>query len=75
MPDIYKKCFIGLRLTEHDGNANTVQEFEAINIPIVHNHSDYGLKWKNIDNIINHIKKCDKKKKKIPGFHEFRDFR
>lgn len=65
MPNIYKKCFIGIRLTEHDGNANTVQEFQAMNIPIVHNHSDYGLKWKNIDDILNHIKKYDKKKEKI----------
>lgn len=55
MPNIYKKCFIGLRLTNFDGNANTAQEFEAMGIPIVHNHSDYGLKWKNIDDIITHI--------------------
>ena len=56
MPDVYSKCFIGLRLTMKDGNANTVQEFEAMNIPIVHNQSDYGLKWKNTSDIINHIK-------------------
>ena len=56
MPEIYEQCFIGLRLTNNDGNANTVQEFEAMNIPIVHNQSEYGLKWKTIDDIINHIK-------------------
>ena len=55
MPDIYSRCFIGLRLTEHDGNANTVQEFEAMNIPIVHNQSDYGLKWKTVNDIYEHI--------------------
>lgn len=55
MPRVYEKCFIGLRLTEKDGNANTVQEFEAMNIPIVHNQSEYGLKWKNVDDIITHI--------------------
>ena len=55
MPKIYAQCFIGLRLTENDGNANTVQEFEAMKIPIVHNQSNYGLKWKNINDIINHI--------------------
>lgn len=54
--EIYKKCFIGLRLTTKDGNANTVQEFECMNIPIVHNLSEYGLKWKNVDDIVNHIK-------------------
>ena len=37
MYDIYKECFIGLRLTDHDGNANTVQEFKEMNIPIIHN--------------------------------------
>lgn len=55
MPSVYKKCFIGLRLTEKDGNANTVQEFQAMNIPIVHNHSEYGLKWKTVDDVIEYI--------------------
>lgn len=57
MPEIYAKCFIGLRLTDHDGNANMVQEMMAMNIPVVHNLSDYGLKWKNVDNIIEYINK------------------
>ena len=30
MPDVYKQCFIMLRLTTHDGNANSVQECEAM---------------------------------------------
>lgn len=55
MPTIYKKCFIMLRLTSHDGNANSVQECEAMNIPVIHNQSDYGLKWKTVKDIINHI--------------------
>lgn len=55
MPEIYKKCFIGLRLTYNDGNANTVQEFEAMGIPIIHNQSDYGLKWENINDILDYI--------------------
>ena len=55
MPMIYSKCFIALRLTDHDGNANMVQECKAMNIPVIHNHSDYGLKWKNANQIIKHI--------------------
>lgn len=55
MPKIYEECFIGLRLTKHDGNANMVQEMKAMNIPVVHNLSNYGLKWKNIDDIIRYI--------------------
>ena len=55
MPNIYKQCFIMLRLTMHDGNANSVQECEEMNIPVIHNQSDYGLKWKSVDDIINHI--------------------
>jgi len=55
MPKIYGECFIGLRLTEHDGNANMVQEMKAMNIPVVHNLSDYGLKWKSIEDIIEYI--------------------
>lgn len=57
MPSVYEKCFIGLRLTDNDGNANTVQEFEAMGIPIVHNQSEYGLKWKTVDDIIAHVKR------------------
>ena len=57
MPQLYSQCFIGLRLTKHDGNANMVQEMEAMNIPVIHNSSDYGLKWKSVDDIISHIKK------------------
>lgn len=55
MANIYKQCFIMLRLTSNDGNANSVQECEAMNIPVIHNQSDYGLKWENVDDIINHI--------------------
>ena len=28
MPEIYKQCFVMLRLTKYDGNANSVQECE-----------------------------------------------
>jgi hypothetical protein len=55
MPDIYKQCFIMLRLTEHDGNANSVQECQSMNIPVIHNQSEYGLKWKNVNDIIKYI--------------------
>ena len=44
-----------LRLTSYDGNANSVQECEAMNIPVVHNQSKYGLKWKTADDVIKHI--------------------
>lgn len=55
MPFIYKECFIVLRLTQYDGNSNTSQECQAMNIPIIHNQSDYGLKWNTEFDIINHI--------------------
>ena len=60
MPNVYRRCFIGLRLTISDGNANTVQEFKEMNIPIIHNHSDYGIKWSSDDDIIKTILKYDK---------------
>lgn len=56
MPEIYKQCFVMLRLTENDGNANSVQECENMNIPVIHNQSNYGLKWKNVDDIVEHIR-------------------
>lgn len=55
MPNIYKECFIMLRLTSHDGNANSVQECQAMKIPVIHNQSDYGLKWKTVEDIIKDI--------------------
>ena len=56
MPNVYRKCFMALRLTAHDGNANTAQECEAMGIPIVHNQSAYGLKWKTWEDVIGHIR-------------------
>jgi hypothetical protein len=58
MPEIYRKCCIMLRLTKQDGNANSVQECEAMNIPVVHNLSDYGLKWNTSDDVVKHICNC-----------------
>jgi hypothetical protein len=58
---VYKQCFIMLRLTTHDGNANSVQECEAMEIPVIHNQSEYGLKWKNVDDVIAHISQCANK--------------
>jgi hypothetical protein len=57
MPKIYSECFIMLRLTKYDGNANSVQECEAMNIPVVHNQSKYGLKWNSTEDVINLITK------------------
>ena len=54
---IYQSCFIGLRLCPQDGNANTVQEFQYLKIPIIHNCSNYGMKWKNEKDIIQTILK------------------
>jgi len=52
MPSVYSDCFIGLRLTENDGNANTVQEMNAMNIPVVHNGSEKNcLFWENVDDV------------------------
>ena len=56
MFNIYSSCFIGLRLTSKDGNANMVQEMQAMGIPVIHNHSKYGLKWKTVVDVINIIK-------------------
>ena len=71
MPEIYAQCFIGLRLTPHDGNANMVQEMEVMNIPVVHNHSEYGLKWRNVEDIVGHINREDTKK---PNYFTINNF-
>ena len=55
MPAVYGECCIALRLTRHDGTANMVQELEAMGIPVVHNQSDYGLKWGCLADILRHV--------------------
>ena len=56
--ELYRKCFIVIRLTESDGYLPMVDQLEAMNIPIVHNFSDYGLKWETINNVKNYILGC-----------------
>ncbi len=63
MPEIYQKCFIGLRLTDNDGNANTVQELREMGIPVIHNGEQGGIIWNNLDDIIRIIKDQYKIKK------------
>ena len=62
---VYKKCFIGLRLTSHDGNANTVTELGIAGIRTVHNGGNpSAIGWKynnilfkeNIDDIVEYNK-------------------
>jgi hypothetical protein len=57
MPEIYSQCFIGLRLTQNDGNANTVQEMVSMKIPIVHNGEQGGIAWNNVDDVVNIIER------------------
>ena len=58
MAEIYEKCFIGLRLTDNDGNANMVQEMAYMKIPVVHNGDiKESLKWNSIDDVIDNIYK------------------
>jgi hypothetical protein len=61
MLDIYKKCFIGLRFTEHDGLSNTVCEMGMMGRYMVNNgelpnclHYDSN----NISEIVNMIKRA-----------------
>ena len=53
--EFYEKCFIVIRLTDFDGYLPMIDELNAMNIPIVHNFSNYGLKWSTIDDIKKHI--------------------
>lgn len=60
--NLYKKCFIGLRLVEHDGSATTVQELGLMGIKTIHNGSlPSSLNYESIDDIKNHILSESKK--------------
>lgn len=54
--EIYPKCFIGLRLTDHDGLSATVQELGLMGIKSIHNGaSPSALNYKTFDDICCHI--------------------
>jgi hypothetical protein len=55
--ELYQKCFIVIRLSEYYGFLPMIGQLEAMNIPIVYNFSDYGLKWKTIEDVKSHILK------------------
>jgi len=54
---IYNQVAIGLCLTEQKHEVAGLKEMNLMNIPIIHNHSTFGLKWKNVDDIMSIIKK------------------
>jgi hypothetical protein len=60
---LYRQCFIGLRLTDHDGISYTVLELGLCGIKCVHNGSQpNSLKYANINDIIKHILNESKKR-------------
>lgn len=57
LPMIYAKCFIGLRLTSHDGLSGTVQEMGCMGIKSVWNGgTPSALSYTTLEDIIKHIR-------------------
>ena len=55
--DVYKKCFIGLRLTKHDGLSNTVVELGLSGRRCVWNGgSPNAVRWSTVDSVVEAIK-------------------
>ncbi len=53
MPDVYRKCFAGLRLVEHDGGSEAVIEMGLMGRRTVHNgDTPASLRWKTVDDIV-----------------------
>ena len=51
--EVYKKCFIGLRLLEHDGFANTAVEMGLMGRMMIHNGNHPNcIHYENIDDIV-----------------------
>lgn len=56
MMDIYKKCFIGLRFTEHDGLSNTVCEMGMMGRMVINNGSVPNcIAYDNVEQVIQAI--------------------
>jgi hypothetical protein len=53
----YQQCFIAIRLTNHDGIANSVLELGSLGIKTIYNDSKCpaALTYNSIDDVINHI--------------------
>lgn len=59
---IYPKCFLGLRLTSHDGLSATVLELGLMGIPCIHNGSSpSSINYNNLQDIQNIIDRESKK--------------
>ena len=62
LKDIYKKCFVGLRLTKHDGLSNTCVELGLMGRKVIWNgNTPNALPYRTINNIVASIKKESKK--------------
>ena len=62
--EIYKDCFIGLRLLEHDGLSETVCELGLMGRKIVHNNNTpNSLNYETIEDVIQHVE--NEKLKKV----------
>lgn len=53
MPDVYRKCFAGIRLVKHDGGGEAVIEMGLMGRRTVHNGDlPCSINWKTTDDII-----------------------
>ena len=58
LKSVYKKCFIGLRLTKHDGLSNTAVELGMFGRKVIWNgNTPNAINYKTVNDIINLIKK------------------
>ena len=58
MPDVYSRCFIGLRLTSHDGQPTTVAEMGMMGQKVIHNGlAPNCIPWQGVDDIVESIKR------------------
>ncbi len=68
MPDVYRKCFLGLRLTEHDGLPNTVIELGLMGIRCIYNGNlPNAIKWTGVDDIVENIRREQNRIGRING--------
>ena len=55
--NFYKKCFIGLRFTSHDGLPNTVVELGLMGIRCIYNGNlPNAIKWMGVNDIVDNVK-------------------
>lgn len=75
LKEVYKKCFLGLRLTQHDGLSNTVIELGLLGRKVIWNgNTPNAVPYNNVHDIVKKIQRIQKEKQDPELSQKVRDY-